>query len=109
MPEQSVKIEAMKVLDIIVEKLKNILGENLVGVYLHGSLAMGCYTTASDIDFIALVKEPMDISVKRGIIEEILNLKNLPEKGLEMSIVLEKFAKEFIYPTPFELHYSDFH
>ena len=25
------------------EKSKTILGDNLVGVYLHGSAAMGCY------------------------------------------------------------------
>lgn len=26
-----------------------------------------------------------------------------------MSIILEKYAKQFVYPTPFELHYSDSH
>jgi len=107
--EQGDKMEAMKILDIIVDRYKNILDKNLVGIYLHGSLAMGCYTTASDIDFIALVKESIDITTKKAIIESIINLKDLPKKGLEMSIVLEKHAKEFIYPTPFELHYSDYH
>jgi len=102
-------MEPMKILDIIVEKYKNILDNNLVGIYLHGSLAMGCYTTASDIDFVALVKEPIDIVTKKAIIESIIHLKGLPKKGIEMSIVLEKYAKDFIYPTPFELHYSDSH
>jgi predicted nucleotidyltransferase len=102
-------MEAMKILDIIVERYKNILDKNLVGIYLHGSLAMGCYTTSSDIDFIALVKESIDIVTKKAIIGSIITLKNLPEKGIEMSIALEKHAKEFIYPTPFELHYSDSH
>lgn len=102
-------MEPMKILGIIVERYKNILDKNLVGIYLHGSLAMGCYTTASDIDFIVLVKESIDIAAKKNIIESIIHLKNLPQKGIEMSIVLEKYANEFIYPTPFELHYSDFH
>jgi hypothetical protein len=30
-----------------------------------------------------------------------------PEKGFEMSIILEKDAKTFKYPTPFILHYSN--
>lgn len=102
-------MEPMKILDVIVQMYKNILGENLVGIYLHGSLAMGCYTDKSDIDFLVLVKESMDIATKRDIIQSILHLEDLPKKGVEMSIVLEKYAKEFIYPTPFELHYSDFH
>lgn len=99
----------MKILGIIVERYKNILHENLVGIYLHGSLAMGCYTAASDIDFIALVKEPIDIAAKKAIIKSVIHLHGLPKKGIEMSIVLEKYAKEFVYPTPFELHYSDSH
>ncbi|WIV13969.1 nucleotidyltransferase domain-containing protein [Proteiniborus sp. MB09-C3] len=31
-------------------------------MYLHGSLAMGCYTNDSDIDFLVVVKEPIDIN-----------------------------------------------
>ena len=107
--EQGDKMEGMKILNIIVERYKSIIDKNLVGIYLHGSLAMGCYTTGSDIDFIALVKKPMDIETKKAIIKSTMNLKDLPKKGIEISIVLEKHAKEFIYPTPFELHYSDSH
>lgn len=102
-------MEPAEILDFIVERYKDILGENLVGIYLHGSLAMGCYTAASDIDFIALVKESIDIAAKKAIIKSIIHLKDLPEKGIEMSVVLDKYAKEFVYPTPFELHYSDAH
>lgn len=29
-----------------------------------------------------------------------------PKKGIEMSVVLRKTCKPFIYPTPFELHFS---
>ncbi|MFL0268095.1 aminoglycoside adenylyltransferase domain-containing protein [Candidatus Clostridium radicumherbarum] len=99
----------IKILDNIVETFKIILDKNLVGIYLHGSLAMGCCTTASDIDLIALVKEPIETSTMKAIIKALINFENLPKKGIEMSIVLEKYAKDFIYPTPFELHYSDFH
>ena len=31
------------ILDRITAGSREILGENLVGVYLHGSLAMGCF------------------------------------------------------------------
>lgn len=102
-------MEPMKILELIAENYKNILGENLVGIYLHGSLAMGCYTNASDIDFIVLVKQPLNTTVKRTLIEAIIHLTDVPRKGLEMSIVLDRYAKKFIYPTPFELHYSDYH
>ena len=32
-----------------------------------------------------------------------------PAKGIEMSIVRRKFCAPFVYPTPFELHFSAMH
>jgi streptomycin 3"-adenylyltransferase len=98
-----------KILDIIINKFKRILENNLVGVYLHGSLAMGCYTDSSDIDFLVVVRQPINDKIKKELISSIVYIYNLPDKGIEMSIILEKYAKEFVYPTPFELHYSDLH
>ena len=102
-------MEVEKILEYIVEKFKGILGDNLVGIYLHGSLVMGCFTNNSDIDFLVVVTEPLDYKIKRKLIDSIIYLDSLPKKGLEMSVVLKKYTKEFIYPTPFELHYSDYH
>ena len=37
-----------------------ILGENLVGLYLHGSIAFGCFNPQkSDVDYITAVREPL--------------------------------------------------
>ncbi|WP_294187378.1 DUF4111 domain-containing protein [uncultured Clostridium sp.] len=47
------------------------------------------------------------IEEKESLIQTLLNLSEEgPIKGYEMSVVLSKFCKEFVYPTPFELHYS---
>ena len=35
--------------------------------------------------------------------------KAAPSKGIELSIVKEAYCKEFLYPTPFELHFSNMH
>ena len=35
--------------------------------------------------------------------------KIAPSKGIELSIVKEKYCKRFSYPTPFELHFSNAH
>lgn len=32
-----------------------------------------------------------------------------PAKGLKISIVKRKYCKPFVYPTPFELHFSPMH
>ena len=40
-------------LNIFAEKSKSVLGKNLIGIYLHGSLVFGCFNPKkSDIDLI---------------------------------------------------------
>lgn len=98
-----------QILDEIVSDYSAILKENFVGIYLHGSLAMDCYNPdSSDIDFLVVVKEKPAFHDLRGLIDVLINLsEDGPEKGFEMSVLLEEDAKNFRYPTPFVLHYSN--
>ena len=99
------------VLNCFVEQSKEILKDNLVGIYLHGSAVMGCYNPAkSDIDLIIVVKDSIEDSVKRVFMDMVVELnENGPAKGIEMSIVKKSACKPFVYPTPFELHFSVAH
>lgn len=96
-------------LEQIVDSLQLLLGDNLVGIYLHGSLAMGSFNPeSSDIDFLIIVGSKLDVRIKRAIIHSLLELsKSVPKNGLEMSIVLREELTDFKYPTPYELHYSN--
>jgi streptomycin 3"-adenylyltransferase len=100
-----------QILDKIVYNYKNILQDNLVGIYLHGSLAMNCFNcNSSDIDFLVVVSVKLSFNVMRELVEVLLQLsENGPKKGFEMSVILESDAKNFKYPTPFVLHYSESH
>ena len=99
------------VINSFVEKSKEILQDNLVGVYLHGSAVMGCYNPAkSDIDLIVVVKDSIEDSVKRTFMDMVVELNEKgPAKGIEMSIVKQGVCRPFVYPTPFELHFSAAH
>ena len=103
--------EIDSLLNSFVGQSKDILKDNLVGVYLHGSLAMGCFNPKrSDIDLIIVVNEPLSAPIKREYLEMVVEHDaNGPAKGIEMSIVLENVCKPFVYPTPFELHFSKGH
>ncbi len=90
---------------------RGVFGENLVGVYLHGSLAMGCINPEkSDLDLILVVENSPSFDEKCSFTNELLKLsKEAPKKGFELSIVNREVCKPFQYPTPFEFHYSDGH
>ena len=100
-----------KVIDIFVKKSQEILKDNLIGIYLHGSSVMGCFNPKkSDLDFIVVVNEPMQDDVKRKIMDMIVEVNESgPAKGIEMSIVTKSVCNPFTYPTPFELHFSVMH
>ena len=104
-------LQTDSLIDDFVERSKKILRDNLVGVYLHGSLVMGCFNPQkSDIDLIIVADEPLSDSDKRAYMDMVVGVNPCgPAKGIEMSIVLRRVCKPFVYPTPFELHFSSGH
>ena len=99
------------VINSFVQQSKEILRDNLVGIYLHGSSVMGCYNPAkSDLDLIVVVMESMTDADKRSYMDMVVELSAQgPAKGIEMSIVKQDVCRPFVYPTPFELHFSAAH
>lgn len=97
--------------EAFVKESREILGDNLVGVYLHGSAVMGCFNEKkSDIDLLVLVNEGISDEIKMRYMDMVVRLNaDAPEKGIEMSIVRKEVCKPFVYPTPFELHFSIAH
>ncbi|MBP3705143.1 MAG: DUF4111 domain-containing protein [Clostridia bacterium] len=98
-------------LNRFTEMSRAVFGENLVGVYLHGSLAMGCFNPEkSDLDLILVVEEEIGYDEKVQFTKDLLALnEEAPQKGFELSIVKREVCKPFQYPTPFEFHFSNGH
>jgi hypothetical protein len=89
--------------------LARVLGPALVGVYLHGSAALGGWSAErSDIDLLGVVARPLGRRVKR-VISARLNHPSLvcpARAGLELSLVTAAVAADPPRRPPFELHVS---
>jgi len=91
----------------LLDELCLILGNDLVGVYLHGSLAMGCFNLdRSDIDLLAVTGHGMPPQTKRTVTELLLRCSAAP-CPVEISILSERQLHPWQYPTPYEFHYSE--
>ncbi len=103
--------KAKLLLEEIASAYASICGDNLVGVYVHGSLAFGCFHWgSSDLDFLVVTQEEPRLQEKTAMIQKLLEQeKQAPPKGFEMSVVLRRYCDPFCYPTPFVLHYSQRH
>lgn len=99
----------------ILEDLKvfvhSHIKENLIGIYIHGSYAMNSYYHAySDIDLLIIVKSPLSHELKSQFIEKLITLsKSGPQKGIELSVLLEADVTEIVHPVKFDLHFSNAH
>lgn len=93
------------------EMSRATLGDNLIGIYLHGSAAMGCFNPQkSDLDLILVVEKEIPDATKLEFMWNVVELnKEAPAKGIELSIVKNVYCDPFVYPTPFELHFSCTH
>lgn len=90
---------------------RECFGAKLTGVYLHGSMAMGCFRPEiSDIDLLVVTETELDSSEKLAFMEQVVALNGeAPAKGIEMSVLPRSACKPFLYPTPFLLHFSPMH
>lgn len=104
-------MDEWKLLAIIRERYQRILSSKLTGIYVHGSLAFGCFRwECSDIDFLVVAEQPLSPLEKETMIQTLLDLDcHAPANGFEMSVVLRSACSPFADPTPFELHYSNAH
>lgn len=86
------RVDMQWVLDQAVDLFKEELGDNLVGIYLHGSLAMGCFNPdTSDIDLLLVVADKLTRDHMRRLAKKIITFHDgMPNRqGLELSLVLE--------------------
>lgn len=95
-----------------IDKVVNIwvkyVNDELVGVYLHGSIVLNAFNSKSgDIDILVVVNKSLDFPTKLSIAKEIIEIDQKP-CPLEMSAILLNDAKEWKTPGNCVFHYSDF-
>jgi len=91
----------------LLTEFQTLLGEQLVGVYLHGSLASGGFNPErGDIDLIAVTTQKIVLEMKRKIVELLLRISKAP-CPVEISFLVQQDIMPYHHPLPFDLHYSE--
>lgn len=82
--------ELREVLNIFVDEIATELGDNLVGIYLVGSIASGDFDADSDVDFIVVTNRELteaDMEPLQEIQVKIHDMDCYPAKHLEGSYI----------------------
>jgi streptomycin 3"-adenylyltransferase len=94
-------------IECLINDLRRRLGENLIGVYLHGSLATGCFNPArSDLDLLVATRQRTNIDTKHDLARLLLAASRRPAP-IEISFLSENDLRPWRHPTPFDFHYSE--
>lgn len=94
----------------VANSAERVFGGNLMGVYLHGSLAMGSfYRPKSDIDVLIVVGVPLSKKEHDSFIDELLKISEIrPIIGdIEVSVVTSETAAKASFPAHYEFHFSE--
>jgi predicted nucleotidyltransferase len=87
--------------------LAGILSGDLVGVYLHGSAAMGCFNPdRSDVDLLVVSRRTLSPERRRAVAELLLAVSGAPFP-VELSVLATVQLHPWRHPAPFDFHYSE--
>jgi streptomycin 3"-adenylyltransferase len=104
---REVPADVLRQVDDLVSEMRVRLGESLAGIYLHGSLAMGCFNPQrSDIDLLAVTDTATSLEQNRALIALLLAASGRPSP-VEVSFLSRSDLSPWRFPTPYHLHYSE--
>jgi streptomycin 3"-adenylyltransferase len=93
-------------LDAVTDVLREVLGESLVGAYLHGSSVLGGLRPRSDLDVLAVGSRHLALGEKRELVDRLLSI-SLQPRPIELTVVSEQEIRPWRYPPSIELQYGD--
>lgn len=94
--------------DVLGERLSGVIGAALVGVYVHGSAALGGFQPGvSDVDVLVVVSGPLEAGRLEGVARVLQEShESAPGRGIEASVILEEVAQAGGHRVDFEVHVS---
>ena len=91
----------------LIDEFRRELKENLIGVYLHGSLATGCFNPLrSDVDLLVVMRQKMKVTAKRALGQLLLDVSRRPAP-VEISFLTLDDLHPWRHPASYDFHYSD--
>ena len=81
-------------IDAVLQLVRAVFGESLMGVYEHGSAVLGELRPTSDVDVLAVCRRSSTVAERRTLVEGLLDIsgrraRRVPGRPLELTIVVQ--------------------
>ena len=94
-------------LDAVAALVRRVLGRDVVGVYLHGSAALGSLRPRSDLDVLALTSRRTTRAERQGLVSGLLALSGGDSRHLEVTVVVQDEIRPWRFPPRLDFQYGD--
>lgn len=91
--------------------LKEMLGKDLLGVYLYGSSILGGLQKFSDLDLFVILNRSTTYQERAKLVSNLLQISGIYLKTskppIEMTMVVKSEVNPWLYPAKFDFQYGD--
>jgi streptomycin 3"-adenylyltransferase len=96
----------------VVAIVRDLLGDALVGAYLHGSAVLGGLRPTSDVDILAVIERPTTEAERRGLVDRLMDISGRrarrgPGRPIELTILVRGDARPWRNPPRVDFLYGE--
>ncbi|MEU9835921.1 aminoglycoside adenylyltransferase family protein [Streptosporangium sp. NPDC048047] len=89
--------------------VRDVVGPELLGTYLHGSAVLGSLAPASDLDVLAVTRRSLDGRERRALVEGLLEISGLTPavRPVELTVVVQSEVRPWRFPPIGDFLYGE--
>jgi predicted nucleotidyltransferase len=96
----------------IVQLVRGVFADVVLGAYLHGSAVLGGLRPTSDLDVLVVLQRRMTATERRTLVDGLLGVSGAraphgPARPVELSVVVENDVRPWRYPPRQEFLYGE--
>ncbi|KOU10742.1 nucleotidyltransferase [Streptomyces sp. NRRL F-4711] len=101
--------DAVNQVQEIVRLVDGVLGQDVIGIYLHGSSVLGGLRPASDVDVLVVSRRRMNEQDRRALLRGLLQISGSGNKvrPVELTVVVQSEIRPWRYPPTGDFLYGE--
>jgi streptomycin 3"-adenylyltransferase len=96
----------------VVRLVRDVLGEDVLGAYLHGSAVLDGLRPGSDVDVLAVLRRSATTAERRALVDGLLDISGSrarrgPARPVELTLVVQSDVRPWRYPPRSDFLYGE--
>jgi streptomycin 3"-adenylyltransferase len=92
----------------VVRTVLRTLGDNVLGIYSHGSAVLAGLRPHSDIDVLVVVRRSLTRGERRALVRELMQVSGVPgARPVELVVVVQDAVRPWRYPPVCDFLYGE--